>query len=346
MTLKVGIIRDPTYLEHKTGHSHPEHPRRLGALFEMLDSEFSENLLHIKPLPVTLEQLELVHSAAYIKMVLKTADHPFTSLAPDTPTSRKSYLAAWLAVGGCLQGLNALMSGTCDVCICLVRPPGHHAMPNRAGGFCIFNNLAVVARYAQKRHDLSRILVVDWDVHHGNGLNDIFYHEKEVLYFSSHDKLLYPYSGEWEQTGQGEGEGYTINIPLPRTLNDAEFLELYREVLHPVSLRYRPQLILVAAGFDSHHLDPIGRSKLTEQIFGWLTQLLMELRGRIGDPPIMMALEGGYHPRALVLCLRQVLRNLVAKESEPGYQAVSTRQVKQLVQKVRRVHAKHGVWLD
>lgn len=346
MTLSVGIIRDPAYLEHKTGHTHPEHPRRLGALYEMLDSEFSENLLQIKPLPVTLEQLELAHSAAYIKMVLKTADHPFTSLAPDTPTSRNSYLAAWLAVGGCLQGLNALMSGTCDVCICLVRPPGHHALPNRAGGFCIFNNLAVVARYAEKRHDLSRILVVDWDVHHGNGLNDIFYHEKEVLYFSSHDKLLYPYTGEWEQTGQGEGQGYTINIPLPRTLNDAEFFELYRKVLHPVSLRYRPQLILVAAGFDSHHLDPIGRSELTEQVFGWLTHLLMALRSRIGDPPIMMALEGGYHPRALVLCLRQVLRTLIAKESEPRYPAVSTRQVEQLVQKVRRVHAKHGVWSD
>ena len=205
---------------------HPEHPNRVKAIYRMLDTDFKKGLVNIEAEPATLESLELVHTSAYIKKVLKTADHNFTSLSPDTPASSKSYLAAWLAVGGCIKSLDTLMTGQCDVCFSLVRPPGHHALADRAGGFCIFNNIGAVARHALKHYGMKRILIVDWDVHNGNGVNDLFFHEKEVLYFSTHDMLLYPYAGNWEETGKNEGEGYTINVPIPRDLEDVEFLML------------------------------------------------------------------------------------------------------------------------
>lgn len=346
MALKVGIIRDGRYLDHKTGHMHPEQPGRLKAIHRMLDTDFPNGLIEIEPEPATLEQLELVHTPAYIDRVLKTADHEFTSLALDTPASAKSYLAAWLAVGGCLKGLEALFSGQCDVCFPLIRPPGHHALPDRAGGFCFFSNLGIAARVAIKQHGLRRILIIDWDIHHGNGLQDIFYRDKEILYLSSHDPGLYPYTGDWEETGQGEGEGYNINLPVPIGLEDPEILYLYREVIGPVVRRYDPQLIMVGAGFDAHHQDPIGRAKLTEQSFRWLTRLLLDLRSEVNLPPILFALEGGYNPRALAACVREILKALTAKEQRESAPPPVTQRAAGIVETARRIHAGCRVWVD
>ena len=344
--LKVGIIRDERYLEHKTGHIHPEHPNRLKAIYKMLDKDFSSGLIEVEPEKATLEHLELVHTPSYIEKVLKTAEYTSTSLAPDTPVSAKTYLAAWLAVGGCLKGLEALLSGQCDICFPLVRPPGHHALSDRAGGFCVFNNLAVTARVAMKRHGFRRILIVDWDIHHGNGLQDLFYGEKEVLFFSSHDTALYPYTGDWEETGKGEGEGYTVNLPIPRELEDGEFLYLYQEILGPLVRRFCPELILVAAGFDAHHQDPVGRSRMTEQSFRGLTHLLLELRSEVDDPPTLFALEGGYDPRALALSVKEVLKALTADGHEVKLSGQETERALELVEKSRRIHDRYGVWVD
>lgn len=344
--MKVCIVRDERYLEHKTGHMHPEQPGRLKAIHRMLDTDFPDSLIQIKPSPATLEHLELVHSPAYIERVLKTADHEFTSLAPDTPTSAKTYLAAWLAAGGCIQGLRAVLSGQCDVCFTMIRPPGHHALPDRAGGFCIFSNLGITARVAMKEYRLQRILIIDWDIHHGNGLNDIFYREKEVLYFSSHEIGLYPYTGDWEETGKGEGEGYTINLPVPIGLEDPEIIHLYSEILGPVVRRYDPQLILVGAGFDGHHQDPVGRAHLTEQSFRWLTHLLLEVRAEVNHPPVLFALEGGYHPRALARCVKEVLKVLTAEEPGNAPTAPDTERAAEMVEKARRIHGQYGVWAD
>lgn len=346
MGFKIGIVRDERYLEHKTGHIHPDQPKRLRAIYRMLDTDFASGLINIEPELASLEYLELVHTPVYIEKVLKTADLDFTSLAPDTPASAKTYLSAWLAVGGCLKGLDALISGQCDVCFSLVRPPGHHAMPDRAGGFCILNNLGVTARYAIKQHGFQRILIVDWDIHHGNGLQDLFYGEKEVLYLSSHDTLLYPYTGDWNETGKGEGKGYTINLPIPRELEDKEFLHLYKEVLGPVVRRYRPELLLVSAGFDAHYRDPIGRSRLTEQAFRWLTSLLLDLRSQVDCPPILLALEGGYNPRALASSVKEVLKALATEENLEKFPSEVTQRAAKLVEKARRIHARHKVWAD
>ena len=344
MALKLGIVRDDRFLEHMPGHTHPEHPSRLRAIYRMLDAELPDGYDVIQPEPATLEVLELIHTSAYIKKVLKTADHKFTSLAPDTPASAKTYLSAWLAVGGCLKGLEALVSGQCDVCFAMVRPPGHHALADRAGGFCIFNNLGVTARYAINQFDFRRILIVDWDIHHGNGIQDLFFREKKVLYFSTHDMLLYPYTGNLEETGKGWGLGYTINIPLPRDLNDADLMHLYRGVLTPVVERYMPDLIMIVAGFDAHHEDPIGRMKITESAFADLTRLLLQLRKMADDPPILFALEGGYSNRGLVNSVRSVLKILTLKAELRGFPSSETILGAQLVAKVREIHAPYKVW--
>ncbi len=342
---QIGVVRDERFFEHKTGHIHPEHAKRLKAIYRMLDTDFpGDSLIYIEPEPVSLEYLELVHTPLYIEKVLKTADHNFTSLAPDTPASAKTYLAAWLAVGGCVTGLEALISGLCDVCFSLGRPPGHHALADRAGGFCVFNNLGVTARYAMKQHGFQRILIIDWDIHHGNGLQDLFYEEKEVLYFSTHDTLLYPYTGDWEETGKGDGKGYTINIPVPRELEDNEILYLYREILGPVIRQYHPELILVSAGFDAHHHDPIGRSRLTEQAFRWLTCLLLDLRAEVGDPPLLFALEGGYHPRSLACSVKAVLKALTENVCRENFPVEKTGRVEKIIKKARKTHAKHNMW--
>jgi acetoin utilization deacetylase AcuC-like enzyme len=345
MALKLGIVRDDRFLEHMPGHSHPEHPSRLRAVHRMLDAELPEGCEMIQPEPATLEVLELVHTSAYIKKVLKTADHKFTSLAPDTPASAKTYLSAWLAVGGCLKALEALVSGQCDVCFAMVRPPGHHALADRAGGFCIFNNLGVTARYAINHFDFHRILIIDWDIHHGNGIQDLFYRENKVLYFSTHDMLLYPYSGNLEETGKGQGQGYTINVPLPRDLNDADLLHLYRAILTPVVQQYVPDLMLIVAGFDAHHEDPIGRMKITESAFADLTGLLLHLRNLVHDPPMLFALEGGYSNRGLVNSLRSVLKILTSKAGLPEISSSETPLGARLVAKVREVHAPYKVWI-
>ena len=341
---RVGIVRDERYLGHKPGHMHPEHPNRLKAVYRMVDADLGRDVVGIEPRPATLEQLELVHTPAYVKRVLKTADHGYTSLAPDTPASAGTYLASWLAVGGCLKAVDLLMDRSLEVSFCLVRPPGHHALKDRAGGFCVFNNIGIAARYAMKGYGLSRILVVDFDVHHGNGINDLFHEEKEVLYFSTHDPMLYPYTGEWEDAGKGAGEGYTVNMPLPRDLSDGEFIHLYHEVLGPVMRAYQPQLILMAAGFDAHQEDPIGRSRLTEEGFGMLTRLFMALRTEIGAPPTLFVLEGGYSPRALAASVREVIKVLLRPEPLDDTACIETQQSADLVARARAIHGKYAVW--
>jgi acetoin utilization deacetylase AcuC-like enzyme len=346
MALKTGVVRDDRYLAHMPGHTHPEHPSRLRAVYRMLDTDFPDGLTVIQPEPATLEVLELVHTASYVKKVLKTADHKFTSLAPDTPASAKTYLSAWLAVGGCLKSLEALVGGQCDVCFALIRPPGHHALADRAGGFCIFNNLAITARYAMNEFGFERILIIDWDIHHGNGIQDLFYREKKVLYFSTHDMLLYPYTGNLKESGKGWGQGYTINIPLPRDLNDEDILHVYREILTAVVLRYTPDLILIVAGFDAHYEDPIGRSRLTESAFAGLAGLLLNLRAMANDPPLLFALEGGYSDRGVAQSVRSVLNVLTNRVPLEKVPDTETSRGARLVKKARQIHSVYRVWVD
>lgn len=345
--MKVGIIRDDRFLEHKTGHIHPEHPNRLKAIYRMLDKEADMGLVDMEAETATMEQLELVHTPNHIKKILKTADQAFINLAPDTPASAKTYLAAWLAVGGCIRGLEAMLSGACDVCFALVRPPGHHALPNQVSGFCIFNNLAVTARFAAERYGFNRILIVDWDVHHGHGLNDFFYKDPGVFYLSTHDTLLYPHSGDFSNVGEEKGAGYTLNIPIPRDLEDDDMISLYQRLLTPVMRRFAPQLVLVAAGFDGHKDDPIGRSRLTENAYGDLARILLSLRAEVRGPRplLLLALEGGYDPPSLARCVREVLRALLEGSSSIGDKGLTSRAAR-LLDQAGEVHRRYGVWVE
>jgi acetoin utilization deacetylase AcuC-like enzyme len=341
-----GIVRDERYLEHMPGHTHPEHPSRLRTIHDMLDRNPPGDLMTVPAALATLEELEMVHTPTYVKKVLKTAEQPYTNLAPDTPACARSYLSAWLAVGGCLRAIDALMQHRCEACFCLVRPPGHHALPDRAGGFCFFNNLGISARYAEKIYSLKRILIIDWDIHHGNGLQELFYSDPSVLYFSSHNMLLYPYSGTMEETGSGAGAGYTINIPLPRKFKNEDFLYTYREILTPVIRRFHPELILVAAGFDAHGEDPIGRFHMTSQGYGHLTRLLLELMHDAGNPPLLLSLEGGYNPRALADSVREVLSTLIRPEENVLPTAAPSPDTEALAAQVRKMHKPYGVWTE
>ena len=346
MTLKINVIRDERYLEHKTGLLHPENPDRLRAIYHMLDKDFSRGLVYLSSEPATMEQLELVHSPSYVEKVLKTAELDFTHLAPDTPAGPMSYLAAFLAVGGCIKALDSLLSGRCEACVALVRPPGHHALPESATGFCIFNNLGITARYGIQKYRLKRILVVDWDIHHGQGLQELFYDTKKVLYFSSHYTGFYPQTGEFTDTGKGDGLGYTVNIPLPKEMGDKDIIHLYRDILGPIIKRYQPELIMVAAGFDAHHLDRMGGTKLTEKAFGCLTHMLMGFREEVDYPPLLFALEGGYHLEALALSVREVFKALTSEARDQTCINARTKLAQDLIKKARKVHSRYGVWVD
>ncbi len=346
MALKVAVVRDERFLVHNTGLAHPERPGRLKAVYRMLDKDFADGLISIEPELATLEQLELVHTPGYIRKILRTAEREFTNLAPDTPVSSQSYLAAFLAVGGCIKGLQALLSGRCDVCFALTRPPGHHALPDRAGGFCIFNNIGISARYAMERHGFQRVLILDWDIHHGNGIQELFYAQREVLYISSHNTNWYPHTGDWHETGAGAGLGYTVNVPLPKDIGDDDLIYVYGTLLHPVLRKFKPELILIAAGFDGHHRDPIGRTQLTERSYRQLTELLIELRDAVRSPPILLVLEGGYDVASLAACVREVLDALSFKGRRSKVIAPVTPTGKELAEKVYGIHSQYRVWAE
>jgi acetoin utilization deacetylase AcuC-like enzyme len=340
------LVVSREYLEHKPGHTHPENPSRLSSVYRMIESVFAGSIPIIKPDLATLEQLELVHTPAYIKKVMKTAEHDFTSLAPDTPASQKTYHCAWLAVGGCIKAVDALLSGDFKACFALVRPPGHHALKDRAGGFCVFNNLAVAARYAATTHGCERILIIDWDIHHGNGIQDTFYSDRGVFYFSTHDPLLYPYTGAFEETGSGQGTGYNLNIHLPRDTSDKEILFLYRQVLTTLLERYQPQLILVAAGFDAHSEDPVGRSRLSAEVFGALTRLLIKTCTRAGDPPVLFSLEGGYNPQALSESVKETIKAMAGDHTLRTTEDRESDKVAGIIAKARGIHRQYGLWTN
>ncbi len=345
MALKIGIIRDTRFLEHKPGLVHPESPMRLRSLYRMLDKEFYDKVVTLEPQPATLEHLELVHSPAYIKQILSTAGRDFTTLAPDTNVSANTYIAAWLAVGGCIGALDKLISGECRVCFSFIRPPGHHALTDRAGGFCIFNNLGITAKYALEHLDFKRILIVDWDIHHGNAIQDLFYGDQRVLYMSTHYMGWYPHTGDWEEVGTNGGSGYTVNVPVPKEMDDDDVLHIYRDILTPIVRKFKPQLIFVAAGFDAHNRDPLGRTKLTEKAYGRLTQLVLQLSDAVRNAPILFALEGGYDLPALVQSVREVLNVLTFEGRRDRLPLPVTKRGHDIVEKTMGIHRRYGVWV-
>jgi acetoin utilization deacetylase AcuC-like enzyme len=304
---KVGVVRDERYLLHDMGH-HPESPDRLRVIYETLGANEMDGLfVDIPPRAAIKDEIEAVHAPAYVDRVAETAGKAHVRLDPDTSTCPASYEAAIWAVGGVLETIDAVVDGRMDNAMALVRPPGHHAERATAMGFCLFNNIAIGARHAQRRHGLSRILIVDWDLHHGNGTQNTFYDENEIVYFSTHQYPFYPGTGAANEIGHGEGEGYTVNVPLSSGCGDSEYANIFTHILRPIALKYQPQLILVSAGFDPHYRDPLGSMRVTETGFARLMNILKEIAQPTCSGRVVLTLEGGYDLTALRESVKSVL---------------------------------------
>jgi acetoin utilization deacetylase AcuC-like enzyme len=290
------LIADPKCLRHDTGFAHPEVPARFTAVLDALKtSGLLPKMQRLEPRAVVADDLRLVHDARYLEL----AEHEITSKLPqlstgDTAISPASWEAAQIAAGSALAAVDAVMAGKVPNAFCLVRPPGHHAGADRGMGFCVLNNVALAARHAQKRHGLKRVLIVDWDVHHGNGTQDIFYKDGSVFFFSTHQWPWYPGTGPAKETGEGEGKGTTLNAPLPAGSGRAEVFGAVEKQLMPAMDDFKPEMIFISAGFDSRIGDPLGHFKLTDQDFIDLTKLVRQMADKHAQGRVVSLLEGGY----------------------------------------------------
>jgi acetoin utilization deacetylase AcuC-like enzyme len=306
------LVRDPLFLLHSNGAGHPESPERLEAIGRTVDGfPFPDRLGELPPRDATHEELSWVHDEAYVRRVAETRGAPHTVFDADTSASARSYESAVRAAGGVISCVEAAAGGASAAAFALVRPPGHHAERARAMGFCLFNNVAVGAEYALRRLDLERVLVVDWDVHHGNGTMHSFYKSDRVLVFSAHQYPHYPGTGAIDEIGAGPGEGFTVNVPLPGGQGDEEYAAVFRRILLPVALEYRPQMILVSAGFDIARGDPLADMRVTPAGFARMTRLLLEVSAACCPGRLVFTLEGGYALDSLAGGVSAVLETLV-----------------------------------
>jgi len=304
--MKAGLVYDPIYLEHDTG-DHVENSQRLVATMSYLkETGIKEKLTCLPARPALLEELEMIHTMEYISYVKSKAENGGGWLDPDTVISPKSYEAALYAAGGLMVAVETVMRGEVDSAFALVRPPGHHAIHDRAMGFCIFNNMAIAAKFALSKFSLNRVLIADFDVHHGNGTQDAFYADPKVLYFSTHQYPFYPGTGWMDETGTGEGEGTTINFPLAAGWGDEEYLRAFNEVLVPVARRFQPQLILVSAGFDAHWADQLAMMRVSVKGFAHMTMILQELATELCEERLVFTLEGGYNLQVVASSIKAV----------------------------------------
>ena len=310
---RVGFVYDPRYLGHEMGHGHPESPERLRAICTQLQSSGTWSRLHqLPPRHAERQWIECIHESSYIDTLARRSPKDgYTSLDPDTSMSSGTLDAAYLATGGALAAADAIMTGEIAHAFCAVRPPGHHAEADRAMGFCFFNTVAITARYLQQQHGVQRILIVDWDVHHGNGTQHAFYDDDSVLFFSTHQFPYYPGTGRGTETGGGKGQGLTINVPLSGGQGDDEYQEVFQKVLVPAAEAFQPEFILISAGFDAHREDPLASMDLTESGYAELTRIVASLAKNFSGGRILGCLEGGYHLHALAASVDQHLQILL-----------------------------------
>ncbi len=341
--MKVGFIYSPIYLKHDTGQ-HPENAKRLMAIMAHLEKTgLKSKLVPILPRPVSMQELSLVHEKQHIARINDVAQKGGGWLDGDTVMSPDSYQAALYAVGGVICATEAVMDGVVDSAFALVRPPGHHAGSGQASGFCLFNNIAVAARHAQNKYKLERILIIDFDVHHGNGTQAVFYDEPGVLYISVHQYPHYPGTGGTTETGSGQGRGTTINIPLPAGCGDGEYQRVFEQVIAPAAGRFKPQLILVSAGYDAHWADELAMMGLTVTGFARMVKVIKEMAGKLCRGRLVFSLEGGYNLEALASSVKATFDVLLGSpdiEDSLGQSPhrVEAPDITSLIAKIREIH--------
>ena len=292
---KTAIFNDPLFMDHDPGFDHPESPNRLKVINEVLEKDdIKSKFLFPAFSPASHKTIGMNHSTDLMNRVAETAGKVFDALDPDTKTSPDSYAAATLAVGALTTGIDLLVEDEIDNGFALVRPPGHHAEKKQSMGFCLFNNVAVATHHAIAKHGMKKVMIIDWDLHHGNGTQNSFYETDKVLYVSTHQYPYYPGTGAVEETGRGKGEGYTVNIPLPGYQGDREYAAIFNDIIVPVGREYAPELILISCGFDVYQADPLGLMEVTAPGFAYMTRVLHELSDEVCGGKLLVTLEGGY----------------------------------------------------
>ncbi len=293
---KTAIFKNDLFLMHDPGPNHPERIDRLRVIYDFIERPDAQRKFVFPEFePADIIDIGRNHGDTLIRRVSETSGRRYDYLDQDTATSARSYEAAMLAAGSVIKGVDLLMSGEIDNGFALVRPPGHHAERDRSMGFCLFNNVAIAARHAKNRYNLERIMIVDWDLHHGNGTQFSFYDTSGVLYLSTHQYPYYPGSGALQETGIGEGEGYTVNIPLPGGFGDKEYAAIFNDIVVPIGRSYKPELILISAGFDIYHGDPLGSMSVGPAGFAYMTRTLLNLADEVCNGKLLVTLEGGYN---------------------------------------------------
>jgi acetoin utilization deacetylase AcuC-like enzyme len=337
------MVYDPIYLQHDTGE-HPENAGRLSAIVSHLEQTgLIEQLAPIEPRPATLEELSLVHHESHIRHIQEVAQSGGGWLDMDTVMSAGSYRAALDAVGGAIEATRAVIEGEVSSAFALLRPPGHHAIPGRAMGFCLFNNIAIAARYALSRHKLERILIVDFDVHHGNGTQEAFNENPQVGYISVHQYPHYPGTGRIDEMGSGAARGTKVNVPLPGGSGDDEYRQVFARVITPATERFRPQLILVSAGYDAHLADQLATMQVSVAGFAQMTETLKELADKLCEGRLVFCLEGGYDLKALANSVKASFDILlgeagaVAPPGETRYRRAAP-DINPLIEAIRKTH--------
>ncbi|HEY6394210.1 MAG TPA: histone deacetylase [Candidatus Binataceae bacterium] len=321
--LRTAVITGRQYLKHFAGRAHPERPERVAAMIEMAEDMRRPDLGIISPRAATIDEIAMVHDRDYIRFVERTGTMDRYDFDPDTHVSRDSYKTALLAAGGVLTATEAVMDGDADNAFAIVRPPGHHALPGRAMGFCLFNNIAIAAQWLLRERGLKRVMIVDWDVHHGNGTQEMFYESANVLYVSTHQFPHYPGTGSLYEIGAGDGTGFTVNAPMSAEMGDAEYIRAFDELILPIGRKFNPEFILISSGFDCHYRDPLASMRVTEDGFIAMAQRVKRLAAECCGGKMAAALEGGYDLEALINSGRAVIEEF---GHDPADKIVATRE--------------------
>lgn len=343
--MTTAYVTHPDYAVH-TLHGHPEHAGRIKAVWQALaDAGLTERMLAVEPRPATDAMVLQVHSPELLQMLRWVAGQErIAMIDADTYALPRSAEIALLAAGGLVQAIEAVLSGRANNGLAVVRPPGHHATRRSAMGFCLISNIALAARHACRQHKLERVLIVDYDVHHGNGTQDIFYDDEQVLFISTHQYPFYPGSGAVEETGSGPGKGLTLNVPLPAGCGDAAYTTVFEQIIRPAVQRFRPQLVLVSAGFDAHWKDPLAMMRLSHVGYDHISRELISLADELCEGRIVFVMEGGYDLLALAHGVRNLAHALLgdAELSDP-YGLPPQREEPDITELIARIRSLHGL---